>query len=84
MTLGGLTRHILRSKANGRVVSQKRIDEELEAAKALCEWLGYLPLGLELVGRYLSEHPTFSLARVQEELEGKRLEAQALCQDKGT
>ena len=37
------------------IVSDGRIDQDLETAKQLCEWLGYLPLGLELVGQYL-EH----------------------------
>ena len=32
----------------------QRIEQELAVANQLCEWLGYLPLGLELVGRYLA------------------------------
>ena len=39
-----------------------RIQAEPDAAQALCEALGYLPLGVELVGRYLSTHPFFSVA----------------------
>ena len=61
-------------------VGKERIEKELNEAKALCEWLGYLPLGLELVGRYLYQHPTLKLTEVQEQLKDKRLEAQALCE----
>ncbi|MFN6581407.1 MAG: tetratricopeptide repeat protein [Aulosira sp. ZfuVER01] len=44
----------------------------------LCEWLGYLPLGLELVGRYLARKPDLSFAEMQRRLEKKRLEQPAL------
>ncbi|AOX04489.1 tetratricopeptide repeat protein [Moorena producens PAL-8-15-08-1] len=62
------------------LVGKERIEKELNEAEALCEWLGYLPLGLELVGRYLYEHPTLKVTEVQEQLKHKRLEAQALCE----
>ena len=55
------------------------INSELDAAIALCEWLGYLPLGLELAGRYLHNKPDLSIAELQERLNEKRLAAQALC-----
>ncbi|MGD1873365.1 MAG: NB-ARC domain-containing protein [Mastigocoleus sp.] len=29
------------------ILGEQRVDKELEIAKNLCEWLGYLPLGLE-------------------------------------
>ncbi|MBW4649252.1 MAG: tetratricopeptide repeat protein [Kastovskya adunca ATA6-11-RM4] len=38
-----------------------RIEGELEDAKQLCRRLGYLPLALELVGRYLSDSQRCSL-----------------------
>ncbi|NEO17828.1 MULTISPECIES: NB-ARC domain-containing protein [unclassified Moorena] len=63
-----------------QLVGKERIDKELTEAEALCEWLGYLPLGLELVGRYLDEHPTLKVTEVQDQLKDKRLEAQALCE----
>ncbi|MBD2197374.1 MULTISPECIES: tetratricopeptide repeat protein [Calothrix] len=44
----------------------------------LCEWLGYLPLGLELVGRYLARKPDLSFAEMRRRLEKKRLEQPAL------
>ena len=62
------------------LVGVERIEAELEAAEALCKWLGYLPLGLELLGRYLDNHPTLTLVLVQQRLERKRLAARALLQ----
>jgi hypothetical protein len=35
------------------LVGVQRIQQESDIAEQLCEWLDYLPLGLELVGRYL-------------------------------
>ena len=58
----------------------ERIEAEIEAAQGLCEWLGYLPLGLELLGRYLDNHPTLTLVKALSRLESKRLEARALLQ----
>lgn len=60
------------------LVKKERIDAELEETKALCSWLGYLPLGLELVGRYLDLHPTLTIAKVQQRLDNKKLAAKAL------
>ncbi|MGB6296904.1 MAG: tetratricopeptide repeat protein [Rivularia sp. (in: cyanobacteria)] len=58
-----------------------RIDRELETAKDLCKWLGYLPLGLELVGRYLEKDPDLSIAEMLEELEEERLNNEAINPD---
>ena len=55
-----------------------RIEDELQTAKDLCQWLGYLPLGLELVGRYLLEDPDLSIADMLEELKEERLDQQAI------
>lgn len=44
----------------------------------LCEWLGYLPLGLELVGRYLAESPHMSLGEMLKRLQAHRLEDAAI------
>ncbi len=60
------------------LVKDGRMDADLDTAKVVCEWLGYLPLGLELVGRYLARKPDVSLAKLWERLQGKRLDAQAL------
>src|SRR4028118_34116 len=50
-------------------------------APLLCEWLGYLPLGLELVGRYLAEDPDLSLAEMLERLKAQRLQDEAIDLD---
>jgi len=55
-----------------------RIDAQLEDAQALCQWLDYLPLGIELVGRYLRRKRALSLAEMLQRLQSKRLEARAL------
>jgi hypothetical protein len=55
-----------------------RVQQECQTAEELCEWLGYLPLGLELVGRYLTEDPDLSLAEMLERLEVQRLQDEAL------
>nr|WP_255508552.1 tetratricopeptide repeat protein [Limnothrix sp. FACHB-881] len=61
-------------------VGESRIAAEQATAEKLCEWLGYLPLGLELVGSYLAADPELSLAKMQQRLEQKRLAAKALTQ----
>lgn len=60
------------------LISPERLIQELETAQALCRWLGYLPLGLELVGRFLSRKPDWTLAKMQQQLKNKRLRARAL------
>ena len=57
-------------------VGSARIQGELEEAEALCKDLGFLPLGLELVARYLERKPSLSLAKTRERLglEHKSLE----------
>ncbi|MEO0538792.1 MAG: tetratricopeptide repeat protein, partial [Cyanobacteria bacterium P01_A01_bin.123] len=57
----------------------ERIDAELEQAKALCQWLGYLPLALELAGHYLARKPTLSLVDFQVRLKAQELAARALA-----
>jgi tetratricopeptide (TPR) repeat protein len=44
----------------------------------LCEWLGRLPLAIELVGRYLARKPDLSIAKMQERLDAKKLQQDAL------
>lgn len=36
-------------------VGKNKVDQDKSTAKALCQWLGRLPLGIELVGRYIKE-----------------------------
>lgn len=49
-------------------VGEERIHGELDQAKQLCAELGYLPLGLELVGRYLKRKPDLSLVQMRQRL----------------
>nr|WP_299414529.1 tetratricopeptide repeat protein [Acaryochloris sp. IP29b_bin.148] len=60
------------------LLGAERIDAQLDDAQALCRWVGNLPLGLELVGRYLARKPDWSLRKLIERLDSKRLEAKAL------
>ncbi len=60
------------------IATDGRIDKQLEEAKVLCAWLGYLPLGLELVGRYLARKSDVSIDKLLKRLEEKRLDAKAL------
>jgi tetratricopeptide (TPR) repeat protein len=60
------------------LVQDGRIQQQLDDAKALCSWLGYLPLGLELVGRYLARKPDLSLSEMRKRLEEQSLYSKAL------
>ncbi len=57
-----------------------RIATEVKTAKALCEWVGRLPLGIELIGRYLEIHATLKLETLLSRLEAQKLKARALQQ----
>ncbi|MEH2461565.1 tetratricopeptide repeat protein, partial [Nostoc sp.] len=52
-------------------VGDERIQRELNEAKQLCADLGFLPLGLELVARYLQRKPDLSLAKIRQRLADK-------------
>jgi NB-ARC domain len=56
----------------------ERVEIELAVANQLCEWLGYLPLGLELVGRYLARKRDLSLTEMLRRLKEKRLDERSL------
>jgi len=60
------------------LMGETRLLREETAAKRLCEWLGGLPLGLELVGQYLAQHRDLSLAKMLQRLQKERLEQKAL------
>lgn len=59
-------------------ISKEKIAESKIIAPKICNFLGCLPLGLELVGRYLQHKPDLSLAEMLQRLEEKRLKQQAL------
>ncbi|HEY9852813.1 MAG TPA: tetratricopeptide repeat protein [Leptolyngbyaceae cyanobacterium] len=60
------------------LVGRDRLKREPWVARKLCKWLGYLPLGLELVGHYLAQDENLSLAEMLRRLERKRLRHHAL------
>ncbi|MEP0753036.1 tetratricopeptide repeat protein [Trichocoleus sp. Lan] len=60
------------------IIGRERLKREAWVARRLCKWLGYLPLGLELVGRYLDQQPNLSLEKLLARLERKRLEHEAI------
>ena len=62
------------------LAGEARIAAERSVPHDLCERLGYLPLGLELVGRYLAGRPDLALSQMQTRLENRGLGAAALAQ----
>ncbi|MCL2932163.1 MAG: tetratricopeptide repeat protein [Trichodesmium sp. MAG_R03] len=62
-------------------VGSARIQGELEEAEALCKDLGFLPLGLELVARYLERKSSLSLAKTHERLGLEHKSLKAFSQD---
>jgi tetratricopeptide (TPR) repeat protein len=62
------------------LVGGERIKSQLDDAKQLCEQLGYLPLGLELAGRYLERKADLSVAMLLKRLSQQQLAAKALYQ----
>ena len=61
------------------ILEEKRVNKELATAQELCKWLGYLPLGIELVGRYVKKKPPhFKLEKMQKLLEQQRLQQEAI------
>jgi tetratricopeptide (TPR) repeat protein len=60
------------------LIGTERVNVETLHATSLCAWLGYLPLGLELVGRYLARKEDLSLEEMLGRLKKKRLEQPAL------
>ncbi len=57
---------------------KSNIEADLATAEEICKWLGYLPLGLELLGRYLANDLDLTIADVWQVLNSERLMAQAL------
>ncbi|AFY53186.1 putative transcriptional regulator [Rivularia sp. PCC 7116] len=62
-----------------KLVGESKVNKDLETAQELCEWLGYLPLGIELVGRYIKKKPPhFTLKKMLEQLQQQRLHQDAM------
>lgn len=60
------------------LIGAERVQSDLGIANTLCEWLGYLPLGIELVGRYLFKRTDLSLATLLFRLQEKAQKRQAI------
>ena len=60
------------------IVGVERIQAERETAEQLCKWVGYLPLGLELLGQFLKRKPDWSLEKLLGRLDKNRVASKAL------
>ncbi len=58
-------------------IGNQRIEKEIDKAEELCKWLGYLPLGIELVGRYL-EQTEEKINHVYENLKHQKLKNESV------
>ncbi|MEW6498503.1 MAG: NB-ARC domain-containing protein [Cyanobacteriota bacterium] len=58
-----------------------RFEQEQAFAARLCEWLEYLPLGLELVGRHLHLQPDLSLSVMLFQLQQQALKHESMDRD---
>lgn len=63
------------------LIGEERVQRELEIAKTLCRWLEFLPLGIELVGRYLLKRTDLSLSTLLVRLQEKAEKRQAIKHD---
>jgi hypothetical protein len=62
----------------GSLAGAERIEAVRAEAVALVNWLGRLPLALELVGRYLANDLDLDLTTLQRRLEAQTVRARAL------
>jgi tetratricopeptide (TPR) repeat protein len=62
----------------GSFIGEERVKSAETEAKNICQWLGYLPLALELVGRFLKRKKTWSLGKLLERLKERSLDARSL------
>jgi tetratricopeptide (TPR) repeat protein len=62
------------------LVGVERVQSQLVEAQALCKWVGYLPLALELLGRFLARKLDWSIGKLLKALDSKRLDAKALVE----
>ncbi|GBO53232.1 kinesin light chain [Pseudanabaena sp. lw0831] len=51
-----------------KIVGVAKVDKELVTVKEICNTLGYLPLGIELIGEYLSKNRFLTFVKLQERL----------------
>jgi NB-ARC domain len=60
------------------LIGEKHVQKELDIVKTLCNWLGHLPLAIELVGHYLREHTQYTLTALFFRLQEKAQQRQAI------
>ncbi|MDZ8092499.1 MAG: tetratricopeptide repeat protein [Nostoc sp. DedQUE05] len=75
----GVLKPLAAMKLLKSLVDRERLKSEPWVARKICKFLGYLPLALELVGRYLDMMPDLSLETLLKRLEKKRLEHEAVA-----
>ncbi|MEH2139943.1 tetratricopeptide repeat protein, partial [Nostoc sp.] len=75
----GVLKSLAAMKLLKLLVDRERLKSEPWVARKICKFLGYLPLALELVGRYLDTMPDLSLEKLLKRLEKKRLEHEAVA-----
>ncbi|MBN3898671.1 MAG: tetratricopeptide repeat protein [Nostoc sp. NOS(2021)] len=75
----GVLKPLAAMKLLKSLVDRERLKSEPWVARRICKFLGYLPLALELVGRYLDTMPDLSLETLRKRLEKKRLEHEAVA-----
>ncbi|BAY77406.1 NB-ARC domain-containing protein [Nostoc linckia NIES-25] len=75
----GVLKPLAAMKLLKSLVDRERLKSEPWIARKICRDLGYLPLALELVGRYLDTMPDLSLETLRKRLEKKRLEHEAIA-----
>ncbi|MEH2259916.1 tetratricopeptide repeat protein [Nostoc sp.] len=78
----GVLKPLAAMKLLKSLVDRERLKSEPWVAREICKFLGYLPLALELVGRYLDTMPDLSLETLRKRLEKKRLEHEAIAKAK--
>ncbi|MEA5466463.1 tetratricopeptide repeat protein [Leptothoe sp. PORK10 BA2] len=57
---------------------RERVTAQQTEAEALCEWVERLPLGVELIARYLAVHGNLRFSKLLERLELQKLAARAM------
>ncbi|MHC5933602.1 FxSxx-COOH system tetratricopeptide repeat protein [Nostoc sp.] len=75
----GVLKPLAAMKLLKSLVDRERLKSEPWVAREICKSLGYLPLALELVGRYLDTMPDLSLEKLLKRLQKKRLEHEAIA-----
>ncbi|MEH2440739.1 tetratricopeptide repeat protein [Nostoc sp.] len=75
----GVLKPLAAMKLLKSLVDRERLKSEPWVAREICKSLGYLPLALELVGRYLDTMPDLSLEKLLKRLKKKRLEHEAIA-----